>query len=125
MSHINKRQKLHKTPCAFQTSIDPLSSKESLGGPTTLSQKPKCSFILTSFTKCGETRIPLSKFCIKHIMNDTTQVETMAFTRLRTTRSIHYIFVIDKLHRRCYFGPVGPKLSLKMSRQKMSFVKLP
>ena len=35
---------------------------------------PKCSYHLTSSTKCGEPVIPLTKFCIKHILEDTTQV---------------------------------------------------
>merc|ERR1719464_865926 len=35
---------------------------------------PKCSFHLTSSTKCGDPVIPLTKFCIKHILEDTTQV---------------------------------------------------
>jgi len=39
--------------------------------PTVL---PKCSYHLTSSTKCGDPVIPLSKFCIKHILEDTTQV---------------------------------------------------
>ena len=39
--------------------------------PTVL---PKCSFHITSSTKCGETVIPSSKFCIKHILEDSSQV---------------------------------------------------
>ena len=39
--------------------------------PTVL---PKCTFHLTSSTKCGDPVIPLSKFCIKHILEDTSQV---------------------------------------------------
>merc|ERR1719192_100767 len=35
---------------------------------------PKCSYHLTSSTKCGDPVIPLSKFCIKHILEDTSQV---------------------------------------------------
>ena len=35
---------------------------------------PKCSFHLTSSTKCGDPVIPLTKFCIKHILEDTSQV---------------------------------------------------
>ena len=35
---------------------------------------PKCSYHLTSSTKCGDPAIPLTKFCIKHILEDTSQV---------------------------------------------------
>jgi len=39
--------------------------------PTVL---PKCSFHVTSSTKCGEVVVPLSKYCIKHVLEDTGQV---------------------------------------------------
>jgi KAT8 regulatory NSL complex subunit 2 len=35
---------------------------------------PKCSFNLTTNTKCGEVAVPMSKFCMKHVMSDSTQV---------------------------------------------------
>jgi len=34
----------------------------------------KCSFNITSTTKCGEPCIPMTKFCQKHIMSDPNQV---------------------------------------------------
>ncbi|TRY69091.1 hypothetical protein TCAL_09346 [Tigriopus californicus] len=34
----------------------------------------KCSFNLTESTKCGEICIPMSKYCIKHVLQDSTQV---------------------------------------------------
>jgi len=54
-------------------------SSGSLGGgggqahfkPTVL---PKCSYHLSSSTKCGDPVIPLSKFCIKHVLEDSGQV---------------------------------------------------
>jgi len=39
--------------------------------PTVL---PKCSYHVTSSTKCGEAVVPLSKFCLKHILEDSGQV---------------------------------------------------
>lgn len=50
------------------------SSMSGFGGlykPTVL---PKCSYHLTSSTKCGDPVIPLTKFCIKHILEDTSQI---------------------------------------------------
>lgn len=35
---------------------------------------PKCSFNLTESTKCGEICIPMSKYCIKHVLQDPAQV---------------------------------------------------
>ena len=34
----------------------------------------KCSYNITSSTKCGEICIPMTKYCPKHIMNDPNQV---------------------------------------------------
>ncbi len=34
----------------------------------------KCSHNLTTTTKCGETCVPMAKFCVKHIMEDEKQV---------------------------------------------------
>jgi len=34
----------------------------------------KCSFNITSSTKCGDICIPMTKFCQKHIINDANQV---------------------------------------------------
>merc|ERR1711997_104384 len=39
--------------------------------PTVL---PKCSFHISSSTKCGDPVIPTSKYCIKHILEDNSQV---------------------------------------------------
>lgn len=40
----------------------------------TASTLPKCSFNITSSMKCGETCVPLTKFCQKHMLNDPNQV---------------------------------------------------
>ncbi len=34
----------------------------------------KCSHNLTTNTKCGETCVPMSKFCVRHILEDDKQV---------------------------------------------------
>ena len=44
------------------------------GGGGSSTPKTKCSYYVTSSTKCGEVCIPLSKFCVKHILQDTNQV---------------------------------------------------
>ena len=46
---------------------------------------PKCSFHITSSTKCGETVVPLSKFCLKHILEDPGQVLFRACGHLAVT----------------------------------------
>jgi hypothetical protein len=69
-----KRQKLSETQPVSLAQASSLPSPITTIGSTALSQKTKCSYNLTSSTKCGEVCIPLSKFCIKHIMNDATQV---------------------------------------------------
>eukprot|EP00096_Caligus_rogercresseyi_P016528 TRINITY_DN921_c0_g1_i1.p1 TRINITY_DN921_c0_g1~~TRINITY_DN921_c0_g1_i1.p1 ORF type:complete len:480 (-),score=126.30 TRINITY_DN921_c0_g1_i1:839-2278(-) len=35
---------------------------------------PKCTFSITSHIKCSEPCIPLSKFCLKHVLQDPAQV---------------------------------------------------
>jgi len=37
-------------------------------------QIAKCTFNLTTSIKCGEPCVPMSKFCMKHIMEDEKQV---------------------------------------------------
>ena len=34
----------------------------------------KCTYNLTTSTKCGEVCIPMAKFCVKHILEDDKQV---------------------------------------------------
>ena len=48
----------------------------SLAGKLTSSSPivAKCSFNITSSTKCGDICIPMTKFCQKHILNDPNQV---------------------------------------------------
>ena len=47
-----------------------LNSTQSADSPST---STGCTFNLTTNTKCGETVIPMSKLCTKHILDDSTQ----------------------------------------------------
>lgn len=38
------------------------------------SKAAKCTFNLTTNTKCGDTVVPMSKYCVKHILHDPNQV---------------------------------------------------
>ena len=43
-------------------------------GPASKSPFSKCTFNLTTNTKCGDICIPMSKYCVKHIMSDPGQI---------------------------------------------------
>jgi len=44
------------------------------GGGYRPPQLPGCQHNLTSTTKCGESAVPMAKFCLKHIMDEPSQV---------------------------------------------------
>ncbi len=38
------------------------------------SQQQRCTFSMTETTKCGEEAVPMSKYCMKHVLSDPNQV---------------------------------------------------
>jgi len=66
------------------TAATPGSSSTATTAPSAVAL-PKCSFHITSSTKCGETVVPLSKFCLKHILEDPGQVLFRACGHLAVT----------------------------------------
>jgi len=72
-----KRQKLSESQPVALTQAPVPASQVVTAGSTALSQKTRCSYNITSSTKCGEVCIPLTKFCIKHVMNDPSQVNML------------------------------------------------
>ena len=66
---------IHINVHSLSTSVGSVSGTNISGFGATYEQTilPKCSYHLTSSTKCGDPVIPLSKFCIKHILEDTAQ----------------------------------------------------
>lgn len=69
---LERRMKLNEqSGNAAASGSAPTPSTSSQFKPTLLQ---KCQFHITSTTKCGDVVIPLSKFCIKHILEDPTQI---------------------------------------------------
>lgn len=114
-----KRQKLSDNQPVNLAQVSALPSPVMTAGSTLLSQKTKCSYNLTSSTKCGGVCVPLSKFCIKHIMNDTTQARKTVSPSLFPMQVLGIIFSKS----RCCFARAGWALSPKMSLQKTDPVR--
>lgn len=73
LNHYNKPQ---GKDAVFASSVKQKRFKMTEGPsykPST-NQYQKCSFNITSHTKCGETCVPLTKYCMKHVMEDSNQV---------------------------------------------------
>lgn len=69
---MERRIRLSETNASLMPNTVPGSLAGRLTIPTPVVQK--CSFNITSSTKCGDTCIPMTKFCQKHILNDPNQV---------------------------------------------------
>lgn len=69
---MERRIRLSETSASLMPNTVPGSLAGRLTIPTPVVQK--CSFNITSSTKCGDICIPMTKFCQKHILNDPNQV---------------------------------------------------
>ena len=54
--------------------MPPASTSLAAKSSSSSSSAPKCSYNITSSTKCGDVCIPLTKFCVKHVIHDPNQV---------------------------------------------------
>ena len=69
---MERRIRLSETNASLMPNTVPGSLAGRLTIPTPVVQK--CTFNITSTTKCGEPCVPMSKFCPKHILEDPNQV---------------------------------------------------
>ena len=69
---MERRIRLSESTANMMPNTVPGSLAGRLTIPTPVVQK--CSFNITSSMKCGDTCIPMTKFCQKHILNDPNQV---------------------------------------------------
>jgi len=69
---MERRIRLSEANNSLVPSTIPGSLAGKLSSPSPI--LPKCSFNITSSTKCGDIAIPMTKYCQKHILNDPNQV---------------------------------------------------
>jgi len=74
---LSKRQKLSENQYVALSQIPALLSSPiaTVGSGALSRQKKGCCYKLSTHTRCSEVCIPLTKFCIKHVMNDPKQVK--------------------------------------------------
>ena len=65
----------------------------------------KCTHNLTTSTKCGEVCVPMSKFCMKHILEDDKQVSFVQMTWKEVNATLYLSLKTRRIffQRKCNF----------------------
>ena len=90
---MERRIRLSEANNSLVPSTIPGSLAGKLSSPSPI--LPKCSFNITSSTKCGDIAIPMTKYCQKHILNDPNQV---LFRQCGTGKEFFWVF--------CHLGTI-------------------